>query len=44
LIEIGEPLEVFAGNMDKRGLTLTQISEKSGIPADTILKLLHNDK
>lgn len=44
LIEIGEPLEVFVGNMGKKELSETQISEKTGIPADTVHKLLYYDK
>jgi catechol 2,3-dioxygenase-like lactoylglutathione lyase family enzyme len=40
LIEIGEPLEVFVSNMSRRGLTITQISEKSGIPVETLLLLI----
>ena len=40
LIEIGEPLEIFVNNMSKNGLTITQISEKSGIPIDTLRVLI----
>ena len=40
LIEIGEPLEVFVGNMSKRGMSVKQISEQSGIPIDTLITLI----
>ncbi|MBN2612226.1 MAG: VOC family protein [Bacteroidales bacterium] len=43
LIEIGEPLEVFVANMSKKGVTETRISEKTGIPIETIQTLLKND-
>ncbi len=42
LIEIGEPLEVFVYNLKKNGLTQTQISKKTGIPINTVHKLLEN--
>lgn len=41
LIEIGETLEVFVSNMNKNGLTVDQISSKSGIQIETIKKLLN---
>ncbi len=40
LIEIGEPLEVFVMNMSKQGLSPEQISNKSGIPIETVKNLL----
>lgn len=40
LIEIGEPLEVFVLNMFKNGLSEKQISEKSGIPLNTVTSLI----
>jgi catechol 2,3-dioxygenase-like lactoylglutathione lyase family enzyme len=40
LIEIGEPLEVFVSNMSKRGMSVKQISEHSGIPVDTLITLI----
>jgi len=40
LIEIGEPLEIFVNNLKKKGLTSKQISEKSGIPVETVMNLL----
>ena len=40
LIEIGEPLEVFVNNMSRDGLSVKEISEKSGIPIDTVRELL----
>jgi len=40
LIEIGEPLEVFVQNMFMKGMTEPQISEKSGIPLNTVKQLL----
>jgi len=40
LIEIGEPLEIFVNNMSKKGLTPSQISEKSGIPIETVIALI----
>ncbi len=40
LIEIGEPLEVFVANKFNNGLTVEQISEKSGIPLKTVNKIL----
>ena len=40
LIEIGEPFEVFVNNMYRNGLTVIQISEKSGISVDTVEGLI----
>jgi catechol 2,3-dioxygenase-like lactoylglutathione lyase family enzyme len=40
LIEIGEPLEVFVSNMKRRGMSVKQISEQSGIPIDTLVTLI----
>lgn len=40
LIEVGEPLEVFVGRMLKEGLSPEQVSEKSGIPVETVRQLL----
>jgi hypothetical protein len=40
LIEIGEPMEVFVNNMSQKGLSAVQISEKSGIPVETVLLLI----
>jgi catechol 2,3-dioxygenase-like lactoylglutathione lyase family enzyme len=40
LIEIGEPLEVFVNNMSREGLSVKEISEKSGIPIDTVINLI----
>jgi catechol 2,3-dioxygenase-like lactoylglutathione lyase family enzyme len=40
LIEIGEPLEVFVRNMSRKGMSVKQISEKSGIPVDTLRTLI----
>ena len=40
LIEIGEPLEIFVMNMHKQGLSPEQISNKSGIPIETVKNLL----
>jgi catechol 2,3-dioxygenase-like lactoylglutathione lyase family enzyme len=40
LIEIGEPIEVFVRNMSRKGLTVSQISKKSGISPETIITLL----
>lgn len=40
LIEIGEPLEIFVNNMNRKGLTANQISEKSGIPIETVISLI----
>ena len=40
LIEIGEPLEVFVGNMNQKGLSVIQISKKSGIPVETVILLI----
>jgi catechol 2,3-dioxygenase-like lactoylglutathione lyase family enzyme len=42
LVEVGEPLEVFVKNMSKKGLSSNQISEKSGIPAETVNMLLQD--
>ncbi len=41
LIEVGEPLEIFVWNMHDSGLTNKQITEKSGIPLNTVNKILH---
>jgi catechol 2,3-dioxygenase-like lactoylglutathione lyase family enzyme len=40
LIEIGEPMKVFVKNLSKKGLSVNQISEKSGIPIDTVMDLI----
>jgi catechol 2,3-dioxygenase-like lactoylglutathione lyase family enzyme len=40
LIEIGEPLEVFVNNMSRNGLSVKEINEKSGIPTDTVNRLI----
>jgi catechol 2,3-dioxygenase-like lactoylglutathione lyase family enzyme len=40
LVEIGEPLEIFVSNMSRKGLSIVQISEKSGIPVETVLLLI----
>jgi len=40
LIEIGEPLEVFVNHMNRNGMTAKQISEKSGIPIETVKSLI----
>lgn len=40
LIEIGEPLEVFVANMSIRGMSVSEISRKSGIPVDTVKELI----
>ena len=40
LIEIGEPIEIFVNNMNLKGLTANQISEKSGIPIETVISLI----
>jgi len=36
LIECGEPLEVFVQNLLNRGMNLSQVSAKTGIPVETI--------
>lgn len=40
LIEIGESLEVFVSNMSRRGMSVKQISDQSGIPIDTLVTLI----
>lgn len=40
LIEVGESLEIFVNNMKNNGLTIDQISNKSGIPVETLKKLI----
>ena len=40
LIEIGEPLDVFVNNMANNGLSLDQISNKSGIPIEIVITLI----
>ena len=40
LIEIGEPLETFGNNLNIKGLSSEQISEKTGIPIETVKQLL----
>jgi catechol 2,3-dioxygenase-like lactoylglutathione lyase family enzyme len=40
LIEIGEPLGVFVNNMSRNGLSVKEISEKSGIPVETVNRLI----
>jgi catechol 2,3-dioxygenase-like lactoylglutathione lyase family enzyme len=44
LIEIGEPLEVFVENLFKKGMNNNDISKKTGIPIETVIKLLQHDK
>ena len=43
LIEVGEPLETFVNNMSKKGLSVKQIAEKSGIPIETVNLILQNN-
>jgi catechol 2,3-dioxygenase-like lactoylglutathione lyase family enzyme len=40
LIEVGEPMPVFVKNLAKKGLSETDIHEKTGMPLDTVKKLL----
>lgn len=40
LIEIGEPLEVFIRRMHVNGLSEKQVSDKSGVPIETVKRLL----
>lgn len=40
LIEVGEPLEIFVKNLAIRGLTNVQIHKKTGIPQNTVNKIL----
>ncbi len=40
LVEIGQSLETFVKNMNRNGLSAKQISEKSGIPIETVNKIL----
>ena len=40
LIEIGETLETFVNRMKKEGMTEAEIAAKSGIPEETLSKLL----
>ena len=42
LIEIGEPLPVFVRNMSNRGMTVSEISAKSGIPVKTVEELIES--
>jgi catechol 2,3-dioxygenase-like lactoylglutathione lyase family enzyme len=42
LIEIGEPLEVFVNNMSRNGLSVEEISAKSGIPVKTVKGLVQH--
>jgi len=44
LVEIGEPLETFVNNMNKKGLSVKQIVEKSGIPRETINGILQSNE
>lgn len=44
LIEIGEPLPIFIKNMNIKGLSAKQITEKSGVPIETISSILQNNK
>lgn len=43
LVEVGEPLETFVRNMSKKGLSVKQITEKSGIPIETVNRILQNN-
>jgi catechol 2,3-dioxygenase-like lactoylglutathione lyase family enzyme len=40
LIEIGESLKIFVNNMYNAGLSVNRISEKSGIPLETVNKII----
>jgi catechol 2,3-dioxygenase-like lactoylglutathione lyase family enzyme len=40
LIEVGEPLETFVINMHKKGFSEKQITKKSGIPLETVNKII----
>ncbi len=42
LVEIGEPMETFVKNMNEKGLSSNQITEKSGIPIETVNNILRN--
>jgi len=43
-VEIGESLETFVNNMNKKGLSVKKIAEKSGIPKETINGILQNNE
>ncbi len=43
LIEVGESLETFVNNMSKKGLSVKQIVEKSGISIETVNGMLQNN-
>lgn len=42
LIEIGEPMETFVMNMNKKGLSENQIAEKSGIAIEVVKQILQD--
>ena len=44
LVEIGESLETFVDNMNKKGLSVKEIAEKSGIPKETINGILQSNE
>jgi len=39
--EVGEPLEIFVRNMHQNGLSAEEISQKSGIPYETVSGILN---
>ena len=41
LIEIAEPLHVFVNNMHNKGLSIEEISEKSGIQIKTVTEIIN---
>lgn len=43
IIEIGEPIECFVGNLRKKGLTEVQVSAKTGIPVEVIHNISGHD-
>lgn len=42
LVEIGEPIPVFVENMKKQGMSVDQISGKSGIPVEAVRSILNS--
>ena len=43
LVEVGEPLETFVNHMSKKGLSVKQIAEKTGIPIETVNSILNKN-
>lgn len=41
LVEIGEPLEIFVRNLFDQGLTVEEITRKTGVPVEMVKETVH---